>query len=299
MYVMHLPAEPDQILLQVQLLQHGRISHFPTTFWAWDATVLSLIRPIKKEPRVNNFISDEFKFLQSHNLSFRSCSKIWAAASSPAQNPESHSSSLALSKALNQSLIGLGRTGTKLSVLQVTYPSSGQPTYLKSAKMSIKLSCPLLWGFMRTSLRGWGGCLALLTRSASSSSKATNGFITVELLKSSNLSMLEPTTLLKSIHKSGVGSLGLLLSRIKSTYVYANSTSESHTVPLKTPYVGLSFLIRGLHLLSGPASGDRSVGILLGRVSLNSLFHDLIYRAEGIECNPSGVICGCLMGRFS
>ena len=165
--------------------------------------------------------------------------------------------------------------------------------------MSIKLSCPLLWGFMRTSLRGWGGCLALLIRSSSVSSKATNGFIAVELLKSSNLSMLEPTTLLKSIHKSGVGSLGLLLSRIKSTYVYANSTSQSHMVALKTPYIGLSFLIRGLHLLSGPASGDRSVGILLGRVSLNSLFHDLIYRAEGIECGPSSIICGCLMGRFS
>ena len=149
--------------------------------------------------------------------------------------------------------------------------------------MSIKLSCPLLWGFMQTSLRGWAGCLALLTRSSSTSSKAIKGFITVELLKSSNLSILEPTTLLKSIHKSGVGSLGLLLSRIKSTYIYANSTSQSNTVALKTPYVGLSFLIRGLHLLSGPASGDRSVGILLGRVSLNSLLHDLIYRAEGIE----------------
>ena len=152
---------------------------------------------------------------------------------------------------------------------------------------------------MRTSLRGWGGCLALLTRSSSAISKATNGFIAVELLKSSNLSMLEPTTLLKSIHKNGVGSLGLLLSRIKSTYVHANSISQSHMVPLKTPYIGLSFLIRGLHLLSGPASSDRSVGILLGRVSLNSLFHDLIYRAEGIECGPSSIICGCLIGRFS
>ena len=211
-------------------------------------------------------------------MSFRSCSKIWAAASSPAQNPELHLSFLGLSKALNQSLTGLGRTGTKLSVLQITYPSSGQLTYLRSGKTHIKLSCPLLWGFMRTSLRGWGGCLALLIRSSSASSKAINGFIAVELLKSSNLSMLEPTTLLKSIHKSGVGSLGLLLSRIKSTYAYANSTSQSHTAKLKTPYIGLSFLIRGLHLLSGPASGDRSVGILLGRVSLNSLFHDLIYR---------------------
>ena len=46
-----------------------------------------------------------------------------------------------------------------------------------------------------------------------------------------------------------------------------------------TPYVGLSFLIRGLHILSGAASSDRSVGILLGRV----LLHDLIYGAEGTE----------------
>lgn len=232
-------------------------------------------------------------------LSFRSCSRIWAAKSSPAQSPNSHTSSLALSKALNQSLVGCGRTGTKISVLQVSIPSSSQPTYLKSSRVSIKLSCPLLWGFMRTSLRGWGGCLSLLVRSGSATSKSTSGFIAVEFLKSSNLSLLEPTTLLKSIHKSGVGSLGLLLSRIKSTYVNANSQSLSHTAPLNTPYVGLSFLIRGLHLLSGSAGADRSVGILLGRVSLNCLLHDLIYRAEGIECNPSGVICGCLMGKFS
>ena len=189
-----------------------------------------------------------------------------------------------------------------MSVLQVFWPSSAQPTYLKSPKVSIKLSSPLLWGFLRTSLRGWGGCLALLTRASSSTSKSTAGFISVELVKSSNLSILEPTTLLKSIHKSGVGSLGLLLSRIKSTYTYANSSSpysQSQTMPLNTPYVGLSFLIRGLHLLSGAAGGDRSTGILLGRVSLNCLMHDLIYRAEGIECGPSSVICGCLMGKFN
>ena len=184
----------------------------------------------------------------------------------------------------------------------MSWPSSSQPTYLTTPSISIKLSCPLLWGFLRTSLRGWGGCLALLTRASSSTSKSSAGFISVEFLKSSNLSLLEPTSLLKSIHKSGVGSLGLLLSRIKSTYVYANSQSlysGSHTVGLATPYVGLSFLIRGLHLLSGSAGAERSVGILLGRVSLTSLLHDLIYRAEGIECGPSGVICGCLMGKFS
>ena len=230
-------------------------------------------------------------------LRFRSCCKIWAAKSSPASNPDSHASSLALSKALNQSFIGCGRTGTKISVLQVSYPSSSQSTYLTTPKVNIKLSCPLLWGFMRTSLRGWGGCLALLTRASSATSKSTAGFISVEFLKSSNLSMLEPTALLKSINKAGVGSLGLLLSRIKSTY--SNSQSMSHTSALTTPYIGLSFLIKGLHIMSGSANADRSVGILLGRVSLNSLTHDLIYRAEGIECNPSGVICGCLIGRFS
>ena len=233
-------------------------------------------------------------------LRFKSCCKIWAAKSSPAQNPDSHASSLALSKALNQSFVGIGRTGSKISVLQVFYPSSSQSTYLTTPRVNIKLSCPLIWGFMRTSLRGWGGCLALLTRAASTTSKSTAGFISVEFLKSSNLSMLEPTTLLKSINKAGVGSLGLLLSRIKS--VYSNSQSgysSSNTAALTTPYIGLSFLIRGLHIMSGSANADRSVGILLGRVSLNSLTNDLIYRAEGIECNPSGVICGCLIGRFS
>ena len=181
-----------------------------------------------------------------------------------------------------------------MSVLQVFFPSAGQSTYLKSPTVSIKLSCPLLWGFMRTSLRGWGGSLSLLVRAGSVSSKSTAGFISVEFIKSSNLSILEPTTLLKSIHKSGVGSLGLLLSRIKSTY-----TGTTSQPSLETPYIGLSFLIRGLHLLSGAAGADRSVGILLGRVSLNCMLHDLIYRAEGIECGPSGVICGCLMGKFS
>lgn len=185
-----------------------------------------------------------------------------------------------------------------MSVLQVSWPSSSsQSTYLKSPQVSIKLSCPLLWGFMRTSLRGWGGCLALLSRASSTTSKSSYSSIGVEFLKSSNLSLLEPTTLLKSIHKSGVGSLGLLLSRIKSTY--SNGNSQSKASSLDTPYIGLSFLIRGLHLLSGSAGADRSVGILLGRVSLNCLTHDLIYRAEGIECGPSGVICGCLMGKFS
>ena len=186
-----------------------------------------------------------------------------------------------------------------MSVLSVTFPSSGQPTYLECASINIKLSCPLLWGFMLTSFRGWGGCLALLARSASTTSKPRTGHLVVELVKSSNLSLLEPTTLLKSIHKSGVGSLGLLLSRIKSTYIYANEKAQSHVVPLRTPYVGLSFLVRGLHLLSGAAAGDRSVGILLGRVSLTTLVHDLIYRAEGIECGPSSIISGCLLGRFS
>ena len=232
-------------------------------------------------------------------LSFSSCSRIWAAKGSPAQSPNSHASSLALSKALNQSLVGIGRTGSKISVLQVFVPSSSQSTYLKSMKVNIKLSCPLIWGFMRTSLRGWGGCLSLLSRAGSATSKSNSGYISVEFLKSSNLSLLEPTVLLKSIHKSGVGSLGLLLSRIKSTYVNANSQSLSRSGSLDTPYVGLSFLIRGLHILSGSAAAERSVGILLGRVSLDCLLHDLIYRAEGIECGPSGVICGCFMGKFS
>lgn len=178
----------------------------------------------------------------------------------------------------------------------MSYPTSNQSIYLASPRVSIKLSCPLLWGFLRTSLRGWAGCLSLLVRASSSTSKSTSGFISVEFLKSSNLSLLEPTALLKSINKAGVGSLGLLLSRIKSSYSSSKFASSS---ALATPYIGLSFLIKGLHIMSGSANADRSVGILLGRVSLNSLTHDIIYRAEGIECNPSGVICGCLIGRFS
>ena len=241
-------------------------------------------------------------FYNKTNLSFSSCSRIWAAKSSPSTNPNSNASSLSLSKALNQSLVGIGRTGTNISVLQVSCPVGSSSTYLTTPKLRIKLACPLIWGFMKTSLRGWSGCLSLLSRSSSASSKATAGFITVELIKSSNVSILEPSTLLKSIHKSGVGSLGLLLSRIKSVYVNSGSqpsSSRSNSLSLSTPYIGLSFLIRGLHLLSGPAMGDRSVGILLGRVSLNCMFHDLIYRAEGIECGPSGVISGCLMGKLS
>ena len=84
----------------------------------------------------------------------------------------------------------------------------------------------------------------------------------------------------------------MFLGRISET-PRSKSSSE-----LATPYVGLSFLIKGLHIMSGSANADRSVGILLGRVSLNSLTHDIIYRAEGIECNPSGVICGCLIGKI-
>lgn len=251
---------------------------------------------------INLRLRDDSKLLQHNTLRFKSCARIWAAHSSPARNIESHASSLALSKALNQGFIESGRTGSKFSVLSITWPSSSNPTYLTRSKVSIKLSCPLLWGFMQTSLRSWGGCLALLARASSTTSKATFSSIGVELVKSSNLSVLEPTTLLKSIHKSGVGSLGLVLSRIKSNYVSGNPSSlysGSHVRSLETPYVGLSFLIRGLHLLSGPASGDRSVGILLGRVSLNCLLHDLIYRAEGIECNASNVICSCFMAKFS
>lgn len=240
--------------------------------------------------------------MQNTKLRFKSCSRIWAAASSPARTPDSHGSSLALSKALNQSFVDNGRTGSKLSVISVTFPASNHPTYVRDSKVSIKLGCPLLWGFMRTSLRGWASGLSLLTRASSATSKSTFSSVGVELLKSSNLSLLEPTTLLKSIHKSGIGSLGLVLSRIKSTYVRGDTSSMysgSHTEMLDTPYVGLSFLVRGLHLLSGPASGDRSVGILLGRVSINSMLHDLVYRSEGIECNMSSVICGCFMARFS
>lgn len=235
-------------------------------------------------------------------MGFGSCSRVWAAKSSPASSYESNESSLALSKALNTGLVSSGRTDSKLSVVSISWEGSSSASYLKRSSINIKLSCPLLFGMIQTSLRSWGGCLALLGRSGSTSSKAVSGFISVELVKSSNLSILEPTTLLKSIHKSGVGSLGILLSRIKATYISGGSSSSytmSPTSILNTPYVGLSFLIRGLHILSGTAGGDRSVGILLGRVSLDCLTHDLIYRAEGIECGPSGVICGCLMAKLN